>query len=199
MPLLEVRDLQTYFPVRTGVFKRHTDDIKAVDGVSFDMAAGEIFGLVGESGCGKSTLGKTILGLHQPTAGEVRFEGRTISGLPAEAARRVRRDILATAPPTRYFISGTVRRASGAPLSGVRILLNNAPVPVATSNSSGRFTLPDRAQGTYTLSATINNTVVAVRVTLPATTGTVAPNADIVLQPKATSAAPRSGGSGGSS
>ncbi len=119
------------------------------------------------------------------------------SAILSGSGGRVRRDILATAPATRYFISGTVRRASGAPLSGVRILLNNAQVPVATSNSSGRFTLPDRAQGTYTLSATINNVVVAVRVVLPATTGTVAPNADIVLQPKATSAAPRSGGSGG--
>jgi ABC-type oligopeptide transport system ATPase subunit len=81
--LLQVRDLKKYFPLTRGFLKRVVGWVKAVDGVSFAVAPGEIFGLVGESGCGKSTLGKTILGLHQPTAGEVHFEGRTISGLPA--------------------------------------------------------------------------------------------------------------------
>ena len=91
--LLEVSDLKKYFPVTRGFLKRIVGWVKAVDGVSFRVAPGEIFGLVGESGCGKSTLGKAILGLFPPTAGEVRFEGRTISGLPPDDARRVRRDI----------------------------------------------------------------------------------------------------------
>ena len=91
--LLQVRELKKYFPMTRGFLKRLVGWVKAVDGVSFAVAPGETFGLVGESGCGKSTLGKTILGLHQPTAGEVRLEGRTISGLPADAARRLRRNI----------------------------------------------------------------------------------------------------------
>jgi oligopeptide transport system ATP-binding protein len=90
---LEVRGLKKYFPVTRGFLKRVVGWLRAVDGVSLTVAPGEIFGLVGESGCGKSTLGKTILGLSQPTAGEVRFGGRTISGLPADSARQVRRDI----------------------------------------------------------------------------------------------------------
>ena len=86
--LLEVRQLKKYFPVTRGFLKRVVGWMKAVDGVNFSVAPGEIFGLVGESGCGKSTLG-----LYRPTAGEVRFEGKTVSDLPADAARRVRRDI----------------------------------------------------------------------------------------------------------
>jgi ABC-type oligopeptide transport system ATPase subunit len=84
---------QEIFPVTRGFLKRVVGWLKAVDGVNFSVAPGEIFGLVGESGCGKSTLGKTILGLYRPTAGEVRFEGKTVSDLPADAARQVRRDI----------------------------------------------------------------------------------------------------------
>ena len=91
--LLEVRDLKKYFPITRGFLKHVVGWPKAVDGVSLSVAPGESSGLVGESGCGKSTLGKTILGLHRPTAGEVRFEGRTIGHLPAEAARQVRRDM----------------------------------------------------------------------------------------------------------
>jgi oligopeptide/dipeptide ABC transporter ATP-binding protein len=85
---LEVRELKKYFPVTRGFLKRILGWLKAVEGVSLSVAPGEIFGLVGESGCGKSTLG-----LHRPTAGEVRFEGRTVSHLPAEEVRGVRREI----------------------------------------------------------------------------------------------------------
>ena len=71
MPLLEVRNLRTWFPITGGVFRRHVDDVKAVDDVSFTIEAGTTVGLVGESGSGKSTIGKTILKLVPPTEGRV--------------------------------------------------------------------------------------------------------------------------------
>ena len=93
MPLLEVRHLKTYFPVRTGIFRRHTDDIKAVNDVSFTIEAGTTVGLVGESGSGKSTIGKTILKLVPATAGQILFEGRDILPMPEAEFRPLRREI----------------------------------------------------------------------------------------------------------
>lgn len=66
-PLLEVKNLKTYFPIKGGVFSRTIGHVKAVDGVSFTINKGEVFGLVGESGSGKTTIGKTILRLVQKT------------------------------------------------------------------------------------------------------------------------------------
>ena len=76
--LLEVRNLKVYFPIRTGVFRRHTDDVKAVDGVSFSIERGTTVGLVGESGSGKTTIGRALLKLAPVTAGEVLFEGSDV-------------------------------------------------------------------------------------------------------------------------
>ncbi|NLG26353.1 MAG: ABC transporter ATP-binding protein, partial [Chloroflexi bacterium] len=74
--LVSVRDLKRYFPITQGILvQRHIGDIKAVDGVTFDIMRGETLGLVGESGCGKSTTGRTILQLYRPTGGDVFFEG----------------------------------------------------------------------------------------------------------------------------
>ena len=78
-PILEVRGLGKSFDVH-GSFGRVKAQLRAVDDVSFSLARGEVLGLVGESGCGKSTLGKTIMGIHEPTAGEVLFEGKRIAG-----------------------------------------------------------------------------------------------------------------------
>ena len=75
--LLQVKDLKQYFPIKTGWFG--TIPLKAVDGVSFDIDAGETLGLVGESGCGKTTVGRTILHLYKPTSGEVIYNGRKIT------------------------------------------------------------------------------------------------------------------------
>jgi oligopeptide transport system ATP-binding protein len=93
MPLLEVRNLRTWFPVRTGLLRRHTSDVKAVDDVSFTIAQGTTVGLVGESGSGKSTIGKTILKLVPSTSGEVLFEGQDVLAMPESAFRPLRRQM----------------------------------------------------------------------------------------------------------
>lgn len=89
--LLDVRDLRKYFPVRRGLLKRTVAEIKAVDGVSFTLAAGETLCLVGESGCGKSTVGRLVLRLIDPTSGAIHFGGEDITELPANAMREKRR------------------------------------------------------------------------------------------------------------
>jgi len=74
-PLLQIRDLQTWFPIKRGVLARTTGHIHAVDGISFEMAPGETVGLVGESGCGKTTLGRTIMGLEAKRSGDMLLGG----------------------------------------------------------------------------------------------------------------------------
>lgn len=93
MPLLEVQDLHVHFPVRQGVLSRPTGVVRAVDGVSFAIAAGEAVGLVGESGCGKTTLGRAILRLVEPTRGQIRFDGHDLSRLKPAALRPWRRQM----------------------------------------------------------------------------------------------------------
>ncbi|MGD2017012.1 MAG: dipeptide/oligopeptide/nickel ABC transporter ATP-binding protein, partial [Planctomycetota bacterium] len=93
-PLLEVRDLHKHFEVgQPGLLGGQPQVLRAVDGVSFDLARGETLGLVGESGCGKSTCARTIVGLHPPTSGEVLFEGEEISALTARQRAPFRRRI----------------------------------------------------------------------------------------------------------
>jgi oligopeptide transport system ATP-binding protein len=88
-----VRDLQKYFPVKRGVLARVVANVKAVDGVSFDVARGETLGLVGESGSGKTTIGRCILRLIEPTAGSVEFEGTNVLELDSGDMRRMRRNM----------------------------------------------------------------------------------------------------------
>src|SRR5690349_5082422 len=83
LPLLSVRGLEKHFPIRKGIFGRRGGVVKAVDGVTFDVAVGETLGVVGESGCGKTTTGRCILRLIEPTAGEVRFDGTDVRALGA--------------------------------------------------------------------------------------------------------------------
>ncbi len=90
-PLLSVRDLAKHFPIKRGVFSRVSGQVRAVDGISFDVAEGETLALVGESGCGKSTTGRAILRLIEPTSGSVHYDGVDVLALGASELRALRR------------------------------------------------------------------------------------------------------------
>ena len=97
-PLLEVRGLAKHFPLR------HGRVLRAVDGVTLDVGEGEVVGLVGESGCGKSTLGRAIAGLHDKTAGEVRFRGTALparygAALPQYMSEAIASGVIGPVPP----------------------------------------------------------------------------------------------------
>jgi oligopeptide/dipeptide ABC transporter ATP-binding protein len=91
--LIQIKNLKKYYPVTAGFFSRHIGDIKAVDGVTFDIGEREIIGLVGESGCGKSTLGKTIPKLEEPTSGEILYKGTDVAKLDNKGLKELRREI----------------------------------------------------------------------------------------------------------
>jgi oligopeptide transport system ATP-binding protein len=91
--LIVVRDLAKYFPIRAGLFSRHVGDVKAVDGIDFEIRSGETLGLVGESGSGKTTAGRVILRLVPATRGEVEFEGRDILKLGSNDLRSLRKEM----------------------------------------------------------------------------------------------------------
>tara|TARA_B100000809_G_scaffold238913_1_gene260054 strand:+ start:1805 stop:3610 length:1806 start_codon:yes stop_codon:yes gene_type:complete len=92
-PILEIKNLKTYFPINKGVFGKAKDYVRAVDDVSFQVYPGETLGLVGESGCGKTTLGRTILKLIEPTEGKIIYKGEDLTGLSTKKMRPYRKDI----------------------------------------------------------------------------------------------------------
>ncbi|HYE19483.1 MAG TPA: oligopeptide/dipeptide ABC transporter ATP-binding protein [Tepidisphaeraceae bacterium] len=118
-PLLRVRDLRTWFPIKKGVFQRTVGHVKAVDGVSFDVHAGKTLGLVGESGCGKTTVGRTILRLIPATGGEVIFKGQDFYKYRGAELRRLRRhmQIIFQDPVSSLNPRMTVGNIIGEPLT----------------------------------------------------------------------------------
>ena len=92
-PLLQIKNLKTYFPIRNGFFGGITDYVKAVDNISFDIFAGETLGLVGESGCGKTTTGRTILRLNEPTSGQMLYKGKDIAAFNEQELREFRKEV----------------------------------------------------------------------------------------------------------
>lgn len=92
-PLIEVKNLRTYFAIRRGLFSRVSGYVKAVNDVSFTIRAGQTLGLVGESGCGKTTVGRTLLRLIPATEGSFSFEGRDVFALKGRELRKARRDM----------------------------------------------------------------------------------------------------------
>jgi peptide/nickel transport system ATP-binding protein len=91
--ILDVKDLKMYFPITRGLLRRKVADVKAVDGVTFQLRKGETLGLVGESGCGKTTVGRCVIRLYQPSSGQILFEGEDISSLPERKIRHLRSKI----------------------------------------------------------------------------------------------------------
>jgi oligopeptide/dipeptide ABC transporter ATP-binding protein len=89
--LIKIEDLKTYYPIRAGILRRVVGNVRAVDGVSFDIRRGEVFGLVGESGCGKTTLGRTLLCLEHSSAGSADFEGTDLLTLKGKGLKQMRR------------------------------------------------------------------------------------------------------------
>ena len=127
-PLLQVRDLETYFPIRKGLLSRTVGHVKAVDGVSFDLHAGKTLGLVGESGCGKTTVGRTILRLIPATSGQVLFRGNDFFQYRGRALRQLRRhmQIVFQDPVSSLNPRMTVGRIIGEPLEVHGIAQGNA-------------------------------------------------------------------------
>lgn len=117
--LLETKDIKKYFPVRTGIFARVSDYVKAIDGVSIHVDKGETLGLVGESGCGKTTLGRVVLNLIPPTEGEILFDDVQIHSLKSKEMRKMRREmqIIFQDPYGSLNPRMTVENIVGEPLS----------------------------------------------------------------------------------
>jgi len=136
--LVEIKRLKKYFPLKSGISRRKKEWVHAVDGVDLVINKGETFGLVGESGCGKSTLGRTILFLHKPTEGEIRFEG-TLLNEPTIKAVRSRMQIVFQDPFGSLNPRMTVGDIIGRPMEihGIRTVEERRKRTAALLNEVG--------------------------------------------------------------
>ncbi|MFK7800127.1 MAG: dipeptide ABC transporter ATP-binding protein [Anaerolineae bacterium] len=91
--ILEVKNLEMYFPITKGLLRRKVAEVKAVDGISFKLRKGETLGLVGESGCGKTTTGRCVVQLDRPTGGQIIFQGTDMCALPERKLKSLRREM----------------------------------------------------------------------------------------------------------
>jgi peptide/nickel transport system ATP-binding protein len=131
-PILEVRDLKMYFPVKSsGIIRRTIGQVQAVDGISFQVPEGGSLGLVGESGCGKSTTGRLITRLYEPTGGTITFDGRDISTISARQLKPLRREIqmIFQDPYTSLNPRHSVGAIVGAPLAIHKVVPRNQILP----------------------------------------------------------------------
>ncbi len=131
-PILEVRDLRMYFPVKSaGIIRRTIGHVQAVDGVSFQLPTGGSLGLVGESGCGKSTTGRLITRLYEPTGGSIVFDGKDITTTSARGLKPLRREIqmIFQDPYTSLNPRHTVGSIVGAPLAIHHVVPRNKILP----------------------------------------------------------------------
>jgi oligopeptide/dipeptide ABC transporter ATP-binding protein len=149
-PLLSISDLRIHFPVRSGIMLRQTGAVKAVDGVSFDIAPGETLGLVGESGCGKSTLGKAVVRLLNPLTGSIRFQNHEITHLSQSQIRPLRREfqMIFQDPAESLDPRMSVRSIIEEPLI-IHGLGNAAQRRIAVNELLDRVGLPESAAERY--------------------------------------------------
>lgn len=116
--IVELRNLKKYFPIKSGFFKKMSQQLKAVDDVSLVIKEGETFGLVGESGCGKTTIGKVLLKLYEPTSGDILFKGNSVTSLRGATLDEYRKNIQAVLQNPYASLNGRMRiwRIVGEPL-----------------------------------------------------------------------------------
>ena len=91
--LLEIQDLKKYFPITGGLLKKKIAEVKAIDGVTFNVKKGTTVALVGESGSGKTTVGKSLIGVHAPTSGYIKFDGNDVMTLTKDSLKNYRRKV----------------------------------------------------------------------------------------------------------
>ncbi len=150
-PLLDVQDLKTYFPIRSGLLQRVTDHFRAVDGVSFTVGKGETLGLVGESGCGKTTVGRTLLRLIPATGGRVIFEGKDVFRASGSELQRLRRDMQIVFQDPAGSLNPRMRIASivGEPLVIHGMVRDKAELRERVENLLVRCGMPKAAADRY--------------------------------------------------
>jgi len=144
-PVLQIKNLKTYFPISKGLFGKSTEFVKAVDDITFDVYPGETLGLVGESGCGKTTLGRTILKLLEPTEGQIIFEGHDLTNLGAKEMREYRKkmQIIFQDPYSSLNPRITIGEAIMEPMKVHNVLANDAERKARVMELLRRVNLPE--------------------------------------------------------